>query len=273
MRSDLKIEPEDVWADIQSIRSTSPLIHNITNYVAMEHTANSLLALGASPVMAHALEEVEEMSQLSSSLVINIGTLSPSWIKGMQIALSSAKRRGLPVVLDPAGAGATSYRTDTAHTLLAQGGISVIRGNASEIVSLDHGNKSPTKGVEGDIAAIESLEQAKAVALKNNCVVWMSGHTDLITDGKLVLLMGDEHLLRGKVAGMGSVSSAITGAFLAVNDNPLMAAANAAAVMGVAAELAGETVKGPGAFKMAFLDVLYTLSKKDVSTWMKKRIK
>lgn len=273
MRSDLKIEPDNIFADIQSIRKTSPLIHNITNYVAMEQVANSLLAIGASPIMAHALEEVEEMSLLSSSLVINIGTLSPSWIKGMQIALRSAKSRGLPVVLDPAGAGATNYRTDTAHTLLSQGGITVIRGNASEIVSLDRGNKNPTKGVESDIASIESVEQAKAVALKNQCVIWMSGNTDLITDGKSVLLMGKEHVLRGKVTGMGSVASSIVGAFLSVNPNPLLASAHAAAVMGAVAELAGESAHGPGAFKMAFQDVLYTLSKKDIESWMKKRIK
>lgn len=273
MKSDLKIEPDNVWADIQSIRTACPLIHNITNYVAMEQTANSLLALGASPVMAHALEEVEEMSQLSSSLVINIGTLSPSWIKGMQIALRTAKARRIPVVLDPAGAGATSYRTDTSHTLLLQDGISVIRGNASEIASLDRGNKGPTKGVESDMTSVEGLEQAKAIALKNHCVVWMSGKTDLITDGKMVVLMGFEHLLRGKIAGMGSVSSAITGAFLAVNNNSLLAAAHAAAAMGAAAELAGAVAAGPGAFKIAFQDALYTLSKKDVATWMKKRIK
>ncbi len=273
MRSNVKIEPEDIWADIQSIRTLSPLIHNITNYVAMELTASSLLAIGASPVMAHALEEVEEMSQLSNSLVINIGTLSPSWIKGMQIALRAAKSRGLSVVLDPAGAGATNYRSDTARTLLSQGGITAIRGNASEIVSLDHGNKTPTKGVEGDAVSMESVDQAKAVALKNACVVWMSGTTDLITDGKSVLLMGNEHLFRKKVSGMGSVSSAIAGAFLSVNAVPLLASAHAAAVMGAAAEIAGESAKGPGAFKMLFQDVLFNLSKKDITNWMKKRIK
>lgn len=273
MRSDLKIEPEHIWADIQSIRSVCPLIHNISNYVAMEHIANSLLAIGASPVMAHALEEVEEMSQISNSLVINIGTLSPSWIKGMQTALRSAKSRGLPVVLDPAGAGATSYRTDTAHTLLAQGGITVIRGNAAEIGSLDRGNKNPTKGVKNDIASIENLEQAKAIAVHNQCVVWMSGDTDLITDGRSVLLAGNKHSMRGAVTGMGSVSSAILGAFLSVNDKPLMACAHAAALMATAIGLAGEKACGPGAFKMAFQDFLYSISKKDLMAWMKKGIK
>lgn len=273
MRSDLKIEPENIWKDIQSIRRSCPLIHNITNYVAMEHTANSLLAIGASPVMAHALEEVEEMSQLSNSLVINIGTLSPSWFKGMSIALRSAKSRGIPVVLDPAGAGATSYRTDTAHTLLAQGGITVIRGNASEIASLDRGNKNPTKGVECDISSIESLDQAKAIALNNACVVWMSGDMNLITDGKSVLLMGNKHPLSGKVTGMGSVSSAIAGAFLSINRDPLLACAHAAAVMGATAEIAGKTARGPGTFKIAFQDILYALSKKDVTSWMEKGIK
>lgn len=253
------ISSQSIWSNLQTIKVTSPLIHNITNYVVMEGTANALLALGASPIMAHAIEEVEEIVQLAHSLVLNIGTLSPLWIQAMIIALKTAHAKHIPVVLDPVGAGATHFRTNTVHTLLNEGQISVIRGNASEITSLIDSHCKP-KGVDSLIAPLDCLPVAKKVALKNNCVVWMSGQTDVITDGKESYLIYNGHPFMSKVTGMGCMATAITGAFLAINQHTLQGCAHAAATMGIVGEIAAKNSIGPGTFKNAFIDTLYHLS-------------
>jgi len=162
-------EPEDVWSDVQRIRSEAPLIHNITNYVVMNTTANALLALGASPVMAHAIEEVEAMVGLARALVINIGTLSGPWIAAMLKAASAAKRRGIPVVLDPVGAGATRYRTEAAQRILTDTPPAIVRGNASEIRALYYA-ESETKGVDSrhDAAAAAASRRHAAAAASSS---------------------------------------------------------------------------------------------------------
>jgi hydroxyethylthiazole kinase len=152
----------------------------------MEQTANALLSLGASPVMAHALEEVEEMAKLADSLVLNLGTLSPSWIEAMKLALIVATDKKIPITLDPVGAGATSYRTETTLSLLSQGTIALICGNASEIAALA-GSHGETKGVDTRLDASKCIGQAKNLASKCRCLVWMSGKTDVITEGKSAL--------------------------------------------------------------------------------------
>jgi len=255
----MQIDPYGVWSDIQAIKKNSPLIHNITNYVVMEHTANSLLAIGASPVMAHALEEVADMTMLANSLVLNIGTLSPLWIQGMMLALKAANSKGIPVVFDPVGVGATPYRTQAAQSILNQNPVTVIRGNASEIVSLNE-NQVVSKGVDSLINSSDYQEQAKILAVKNECVVWMSGQTDVITDGHSSNLVHNGHPLMCKVTGMGCTATAITGAFLAINKNPLLGCTHAALLMGIAGEIAAEKCHGPGSFKLAFIDTLYTLT-------------
>lgn len=255
----MKIDKRHVWADLQTIRESSPLIHNITNYVVMEQTANSLLAIGASPVMAHAIEEVAEMASMVSSLVLNIGTLSPPWVEGMQVALETANQRKIPVILDPVGAGATAYRTETVRALLRQGTFAAIRGNPSEIASLC-GHLSKTRGVDSRLTSAECVEEAKRLASENRCVVSMSGAVDLITDGTAHLFIDHGDPLMGRVTGMGCTATAITGAFLAVNPDPLLGTAHAALLMGVAGEMAAQKANGPGSFIPAFLDQLHTLS-------------
>lgn len=259
---------EKIWIDIQKIKEFSPLVHNITNYVAMELTANALLAVGASPVMSHALEEVEEMANLAHALILNIGTLSSIWVESMQIALDVAKKRKIPIVLDPAGAGATKYRTTTANGFIKAGGIGVIRGNPSEIVSL-RGYKGQTKGVDSLVNPLEYQKQAMKLALNNHCVVWMSGKTNVVTDGKQVIFIHSGTPMMSKVAGLGSTASAIVGAFLAVNQNPFEAAAHAAAFIGVAGEIAGEKAKGPGFFKAVFIDTLFLIKKNELCKYLK----
>jgi len=255
----MQIEPTKIWEDLQAIRNSSPLIHNITNYVVMETTANALLAIGASPVMAHAVDEMDELIALANCLVINIGTLSPPWIKGMLRALKAAKEKGIPVVLDPVGAGATSYRTETSHALLDLGAVSVIRGNASEIASLC-GSHGGTRGVDSLLCPIDCQSQAKILAEKSDAVVWMSGPTDIVTDGHTIVFIENGHPLMTKVTGMGCTASAVTGAFLAVNPDPLLASAHAAIAIGIAGEIAAENASGPGSFKLLFIDALHSLS-------------
>lgn len=259
----MQIDPHCIWSDILAIKKSSPLVHNITNYVVMESTANGLLAIGASPIMAHALDEVEDMAKMANSLVLNIGTLSPSWVQGMLLALHAANFKGIPVVLDPVGAGATSYRTETVHSILNDGAIAVIRGNASEIASI-YGDQVQAKGVDSLLNTIHCQEQAKLLASKHRCVVWMSGQTDVVTDGQSIILIHHGHPLMSKVTGMGCLATAMTGAFLAVNQNTLLGCAHAAILMGITGEIAVRQSKGPGSFKQEFIDALYLLSLNDI---------
>lgn len=251
------------FSDLARIRAEAPLVHNITNYVAMNPTANALLAIGASPVMAHAIEEVEEMVGLARALVLNIGTLSGPWIEAMLRAGQAARRRGIPVVLDPVGCGATRYRTATARRLLEEVAPTIVRGNASEIASLlsDAGG---TKGVDSTRASDETVDAALAVAARWRCVVSVSGATDVIVGEGGTLRVRNGHPMMARVTGMGCTASALTGAFAAVRADPLRAAAHAMAVMGIAGEMAAERAEGPGTLQVHFLDALHRMREADV---------
>src|SRR5437588_2755311 len=146
---------------LRRLRDARPLVHQITNYVVMNETANATLALGALPVMAHAGEEVEEMARIASSLVLNIGTLSAHWVEAMLLAGGAATARQIPIVLDPVGAGATEYRTATAHRILHLVEVTVLRGNAGEIATLV-GAAAEVRGVESIGAGMEPAELARA---------------------------------------------------------------------------------------------------------------
>jgi len=252
-----------VWEDVQKIRSEAPLVHNITNYVVMNSSANALLALGASPVMAHAVEEVEEMTALARALVLNIGTLSPPWVEAMLRAGAAARARGIPVVLDPVGAGATGYRTQTARRILEEIGPSILRGNPSEIRALAR-SESKTKGVDSTHGSEEAVEEARVLAKRHSCVVSVSGVVDMIVSASATVRVANGHPLMGKVTGLGCAATALTGAFAAVNSDPLRAAAHAMAVMGVAGEIAEEHAKGPGSFQALFLDALSLMTELDL---------
>ncbi len=264
----MQISPQGVWSDIQAIKKNSPLIHNITNYVVMEQTANSLLAIGASPVMAHAVEEAQDMATIANSLVLNIGTLSSAWIEAMLLALKTANSKSIPIVFDPVGSGATPYRMKTANSILSHGAVTVIRGNTSEIVSLN-GNQSLSRGVDSLLNASDYQEQAKMLAIQKKCIVWMSGKTDVVTNGQMLILIHNGHSLMEKVTGMGCTATAITGAFLAVNQNPLLGSAHAAILMGIAGEIAAKKGNGPGSFKLAFIDALYNISLNEIKERMR----
>jgi len=257
------VNAETLWRDLHKIRQEAPLVHNITNFVVMNTSANALLCLGASPVMAHAAEEVEEMASLARALVINIGTLSAPWVDSMWKAVRAANGRGIPWVLDPVGAGATRFRTTTAFRLLAEGRPAVLRGNASEVLAL-RGVASATKGVDSAHGAEDALPAAQELARSYGCVVSVSGEIDLVTDGQAVVRVANGDPLMPRVTGLGCAATAITGAFAAVNPSFLEAAAHAMGVMGIAGEIAAEKAAGPGTLQLHFLDALYRMGEADV---------
>jgi hydroxyethylthiazole kinase len=244
---------------LRRLRERKPLVHQITNYVVMNETANATLALGALPVMAHAREEVEEMAGLAGALVLNIGTLSPHWVEAMVAAGKAANAAGIPVVLDPVGAGATRYRTDTARRILSEVDVTVLRGNQGEVATLV-GVDAEVRGVESIGAADDAAGIARLAAESLGLIASVTGVVDHVSDGERVLAVANGHELLAKVTGTGCMSSAITGCFLAAkHDEPLEAAAEALAAFGVAGEDAARDAKGPGTFHVNLYDALAAL--------------
>ncbi len=252
----MSLHPGELLA---SLRERKPLVHQITNYVVMNETANATLALGALPVMAHAREEVEEMVALAGALVLNIGTLSRHWIDAMLLAGKAANEHGIPVVLDPVGAGATRFRTETARRLLDEVKVAVLRGNQGEVATLV-GVEAEVRGVESIAAGGEPADLARTAARNLGLVTSVTGPVDHVSDGERVLAVANGHELLAAVTGTGCMSSAITGCFLAVaQDRPLEAAAAALAAFGVAAEDAARDAQGPGSFHVGLYDALAAL--------------
>jgi hydroxyethylthiazole kinase len=244
--------------DLALIRERKPLVHQITNFVVMNETANATLAIGALPVMAHALQEVEEMASVASALVLNIGTLSDEWVEAMIAAGRAANSAGVPVVLDPVGAGATAYRTDASRRLLDVLEIAVLRGNAAEIATLA-GQDAEIRGVEA-VGGVGGPELASEASSLLGPVVAVTGPVDHVSDGQAVNSVANGHELLGTVTGTGCMATAITGCFLGVRgDDPLAAATEALVTFGVAGEDAARVAEGPGSFHVALYDALYHL--------------
>ena len=264
----MKIAATEIYQSIEAIRHKAPVVHNITNYVVMNNTANALLALGASPVMAHAQEEVEEMVNIASALVINIGTLSEHWIYSMFKAVSQARKKGIPIIIDPVGAGATTFRTKTARDLISSDPPTIIRGNASEIMAL-YDDKTKTKGVDSAATSDSAIATAQKLSEIHKCVVCISGATDYIVEGGRIIKVMNGHPLMTRVTGLGCTASALCGAFAAVEKSIFAATAKAMAVMGIAGEIAAEKAAGPGSLQMHFLDNLYNLSEADIKQRLK----
>lgn len=268
------INTEHLIRDIDAIRQKAPLVHNITNFVVMNNTANALLALGASPVMAHAPEEVAEMAAMASAVVLNMGTLSEVWVEAMLLAGKSALEHNVPIVFDPVGVGATTYRNQTARRIFKQFTPSIIRGNASEIMALaaellDSPQQIKTKGVDSTAASDNAIETAQTLAQQLGTVIAISGAEDFITDGKTLHVIKNGSPMMARVTGMGCTASAITGAFAGINSDMLKAATHAMAVMGIAGELATLQSKGPGSLQVNFLDQLYTLTPESIVNTLK----
>jgi hydroxyethylthiazole kinase len=244
---------------LRELRARKPLVHQITNYVVMNETANATLALGALPVMAHAREEVEEMVGLASALVLNIGTLSEHWIEAMLLAGRAASGRAIPIVLDPVGAGATAYRTETARRILDEVQVTVLRGNQGEIATLA-GVAAEVRGVESMATGLEPAALSRVAAEQLGVIVSMTGAIDHVSDGERTLHVANGDPLLTAVTGTGCISSALTGCFLAaLPEAPLEAAAEALAALGVAAEDAAAGAGGPGTFHARLYDGLAAL--------------
>lgn len=239
---------------LKAVNQQSPLIHNVTNLVVMQTTANMLLAMGASPLMAHAQQEMQEIVSLSHALVLNIGTLDEQWIQSMQQAQVVANEQRKPIVLDPVGAGASTYRTQIAKQLLATG-VTVVRGNAAEIIALTD-QSIVSKGVDSSYASLSAVDAAKQLAVSHDCCVVISGEVDYLCSARQCTQVTGGDALLTKVTGMGCSTTAMIGACLAVEDDPMLAAFAAMTCMADAAKQARAQAVGPGSFYPALLDAI-----------------
>lgn len=261
---------DDLWSDVVALRAQSPLVHSITNLVVVNFNANALLAAGASPVMAHAHEEIADMVGIAQALVLNMGTLDPYWVESMKRALAAAHARGIPSVLDPVGAGATRYRGQAIEQLLDVAPPGVIRANGSEIMSVA-GEDTRTRGVDSSASGDQAVSAARALAQRIGGVVCISGATDHVLDvrGRWARLRNG-HAWMTRVTGMGCSASALVGAFCAVQPDRFRATTAAMAYFGVAGELAVERVQkqgqGVGSLQVALLDALQLLDEQTFVT-------
>lgn len=253
---------------VTEVREQKPLVHHITNWVVTNFTANGTLAMGALPVMAHAVEEVAEMAGLASALVLNIGTLTPSLVEAMLVAGKSANEKGIPVILDPVGAGATKLRTDSAMRLLDQVKVSVVRGNAGELAALC-GVESEVRGVESISAGVGPAELAQKAARLFGVVAAVTGPVDWISDGRTIVSVANGHHLLSTVTGTGCLSTTAVAVYCSRTSDYVLGAAAGLAVLGLAAEMAAQTANGPGTFTASLLDALYHLDAEKIKAGAK----
>ena len=262
---------ESVWADVCAVRAQVPLVHSVTNLVVTAFNANVLLAAGASPIMAHAVEEVADLARLSGAVVVNIGTLDSHWVPAMQLALDTAREVGKPSVLDPVGAGASDYRNRVLADLMARRP-GVVRGNASEIMSLA-GQGAQTRGVYSTDPVVRALAAAQMLTERYGCVVCVSGPEDhvLAPDGRHAVLRNG-HSLMTRVTGVGCSASALVGAFAAVQPDAWRACTSAMAYWGVVGQIAAERMApdtGTGRYAGALLDVAGTLTHAELAATLR----
>ena len=262
--------PEKNWGAVTAeiagrIRETHPLIHHITNFVVMNDTANATLAVGASPVMAHAVEEVAELSQIAGALVLNPGTLTPDWVEAMLIAGRQANHSSVPIVYDPVGVGATRLRNETGARFLKELRLAVIRGNSGEIGALS-GMGGAVRGVDSLQSVADPRAVADTLARQQKTVVAITGQRDILSDGNRALGVDNGHPMLQNITGSGCMVTAIIATFCAVEKDFLLAAAAGLAYYGLAAEIAGSKTDGPGSFRAALLDALYLLTPEQIES-------
>ena len=251
---------ESIIAALALVREQKPLVVNITNYVVMNNTANALLAIGASPIMAHSRQEMAEMMHIAGSLVINIGTLDSEWIDRMLFAVEQANTNNKPIVLDPVGCGASVLRTQTARTLAANANNLIIRGNASEIIALA-GEASQTKGVDALDSSDTALAAAQALVAQYHANVVISGEVDYVVTASQTISLSNGHHMMPYVTGMGCSLTALTGAFAAIGETSGLAAT---AIYAIAGEIAAEKSTGPASLQLNIIDVLYHISAEQI---------
>lgn len=253
----------NAYSLFKKIKTIKPVVHHLTNWVTIYDCANIVKVLGASAVMAHAKEEVAEMAEIASSLVLNIGTLTPEFIEAMKIAARSANKKGIPVVLDVCGAGATQLRDKKCFELLDETKISIIKGNASEIARIS-GESVKTKGVDTGNVNKDMVSIAKKLAIKRKCSVVVTGENDIVTDGRKLYIVKNGHPMMAHVVGTGCMASSVVGTFAAVESDLSYAAACALVCYEIAAECAVKSSCGPGTFKERIFDCIFNLDKKTI---------
>lgn len=259
---------ETIYQLFNQVREHNPLVHQITNNVTINDCANATLAIGGSPVMASSPEESGDMVKLAQALVINIGTLTNETFEGMKRAGVVANQLGIPIVFDPVGVGATSYRTDNALSFLKEVKVDIIRGNASEL-SILAGGKGVTKGVDAGEIHFTNDRIAETTARKFNCIAVASGQQDAISNGKETYLIDNGHPMLTKITGTGCMSTAIIGCFAGVSDNLFAAAIAGISVMGMAGEAAVsrlDATDGLGTFRVKLMDIISLM---DGQQWKK----
>ena len=262
---------EKIWQYILAVREKSPLVQNITNYVVMNNSANALLAIGASPIMAHAHPEIKSMVSICQSIVINIGTLEEYWVSSMLMAAEEANKLKKPWVLDPVGAGATPYRNEVLEKLVALRP-TIIRGNASEILSLAKYSQSQTKGVDSTSLSTEAVSAAEFLKNEYGSIICISGAVDIVVDNKQKAFLSNGNELMTKVTGLGCSSSAVIGAFAAIIDNKFDATTAAMCLFGIAGEIAAKNSEGPGSLQVKILDKLNNISEIEFYEHLKLKI-
>jgi hydroxyethylthiazole kinase len=264
----MTIQTEQLAQTLHRVRQTHPVVHALTNWVTAGDVANALHAIGARPIMASALEEVEEIVSRADVFVINVGTPDPLRIKAMLSAGYCANRLGRPVILDPVGVGASRFRMDSVQTILSALRIAVIRGNRAEIGAL--------AGTGGQLRGIDSVQEppdihaaAKTLSQKTGAVIAVSGAQDLVVKGEMIVSVENGHPMMGQVTGMGCMLTAVIAAFAVVEPDPMVAAVAAMAFFGLAGELAVQQAKGPGSFRINLLDALYAMTPEELKAGAK----
>ena len=258
----------DAYSLLEKIRKEKPVVHHLTNWVTIYDCANIVKALGGSPVMAHAKEEAAEMALIASSLVLNIGTLTPGFVDAMKLAAKSANNKGIPVILDVCGAGATKLRDDKCFEILGQVKIDIIKGNASEIAKIA-GESVKTKGVDAGHVGKDMIEIARGLARRHKCTVVVTGKEDIVTDGSKVYIVKNGDPMMTHVVGTGCMAASVIGTFAAVNSDLCLAASCALACFGIAAERAVRSSRGPASFKESLFDHIFMLDKKTINKMQK----
>ncbi len=253
---------------LERIREEKPVVHHLTNWVTIYDCANIVKALGGSPVMAHAKEEVAQMAKIASSLVLNIGTLTVDFVEAMKIAALSANEKGIPVVLDVCGAGATQLRDQKSLELLDKVKINIIKGNSSEIARIS-GASVRTKGVDAIEVEKDMIEVAKKLARDRKCTVVVTGKEDIVASKEISYIIKNGDPLMARVVGTGCMATSVIGAFAAVERNLALASVAGLVCFEIAAECAAKTSLGPGTFKEKLFDCIFHLDKKTINKMQK----
>jgi hydroxyethylthiazole kinase len=253
---------------LSRVREQKPVVHAITNWVTANDVASAIQAIGARPIMAIAPEEVEEITSRADALVLNLGTPSPARIEAMLLAGAQANKDDHPVVFDPVGVAASKFRIESCKRILSTLRVTVIRGNQAEIGTLA-GRETHSAGIDS-VAGPEDLDQAsRQLSKKTGTVVVASGPQDLIVSSEEKVIVENGHPMMGKVLGMGCMLSAVIGTFNAVDRDSVLATVSATAIFSLAGEQAALQGKGPGTFKSAFLDALFSSTPDQIRKGMK----